>query len=106
MCANREFLITHYKARLKKVLKSGFSRKMGFEPGTHNRPERVDDFKAEAYRSAMPCIDIRTGTNSTESKWTKEEFRNQKYTKGWTEAWEIPGWGVTKDRVTELLNSL
>jgi hypothetical protein len=45
LCGDREFLIRHYKERIRKCEEVGFSRKMGFEPGTHNRPERVDDFK-------------------------------------------------------------
>ena len=73
---------------------------MGFEPGTHNRPERIDDLKAESYIAEFPNLDIRHDTNSTANRWSKEEFRNQKYTERWTEkpSWQIEGWDFkTKD---------
>ena len=64
---------------------NSFVRAMGFEPGTHGRPERVDDIKAENYKAAFPNIDIRHDTNLTASRWNKEQFRNEKYTRGWKE---------------------
>lgn len=93
ICANRELLIEHYKKRIEIVEKNGFSRAMGFEPGTHNREERVDDYKSESWQSMYPIIDLRHDNNLTQSRWTKEEFRNQKYTEGWVENDNIPGWG-------------
>lgn len=93
LCAYRDLLIEHYKKRIKLVEEKGFSRAMGFEPGTHNRDERVDDYKAESWVSELPNIDLRHDGNLTQSRWTKEEFRNQKYTEGWREEDNIPGWG-------------
>lgn len=93
LCANRQLLIQHYKERIRRVESEGFSRKMGFEPGTHRRPERVDDYGSDVWRSDVPNVDIRHGGNMTSSRRKKEQFRNQKYTKGWTESWEIEGWG-------------
>lgn len=95
LCAYKDLLIRHYQERIRRVEESGFSRKMGFEPGTHRRPERVDDYVAESWQSEYPNVDIRHNTNLTPSRWTKEEFRNQGYTQGWTETYEIPGWGST-----------
>lgn len=103
MVGDRLFLIEHYKRRLAKIYREGFTRKQGFEPGTHHRPERVDDFKAEAYKSKFPNLDIRTGVNSTESKWKKEDFRNKKFTEGWRESdTGIEGWG-TREEILQLI---
>lgn len=95
LCANRNLLVTHFRKRVERIEKEGFSRKMGFEPGTHNRPERIDDVKAQAYRSTFPNLDIRHDKNLTQNRWTKEEFRNQRYTQGWRESNNVPGWGDT-----------
>lgn len=93
LCAYRELLIQHYEKRVEMIESVGFSRKMGFEPGTHNRKERVDDFKSDRWESEYPNVDIRHGRNLTFSRWRKDQFRDQRYTKGWTEADEIPAWG-------------
>jgi hypothetical protein len=93
LCVYRDLAIQHYKKRIELVEDDGFSRAMGFEPGTHNREERVDDYKAESYRSTFPIIDLRHDGNLTKSRWKKEEFRNQKYTTGWLEKDNVPGWG-------------
>ncbi len=106
LCASRLLLIAHYRRRLDLVLERGFSRAMGFEPGTHGRPERVDDFRAETYLSAYPNVDIRHSTNLTESRWRREQFRNQRYTEGWTEGDGVPGWGRTRGRFAEFVADL
>jgi hypothetical protein len=105
LCAYRETLIKHYEERVKRT-KAKFAelgdtrafrnwiRSQGFEPGTHHRPERVDDLKAESWQSKEPLYDIRHDANLTPSRWSKDEFRNQKYTKGWTEK-EINGISCT-----------
>lgn len=99
----KELAIKHYTKRLE-MLKSytgdefeKFVRKIGFEPGTHNRPERVDDYKAESYESEQPNVDIRHGGNATATRWSPEQFVNKKFTEGWTESKEIPGWGKFED---------
>ena len=103
LVAYRDTLLAHYRKRCEMVAAHGFSRKMGFEPGTHRRAERVDDLTSESFKSALPNVDIRHGHNLTQSRWKREQFRNQRYTKGWTEADEVPGWGVTKGRFAEFL---
>lgn len=94
LCANREFLVKHFTERVRRIEQDGFSRKMGFEPGTHNRKERIDDFKSERWESEYPNIDIRHDNNLTDSRWSPDEFRNEKYTKGWQESTisELSGW--------------
>lgn len=97
LCGNRLTLIRHYEERIRRIETEGFSRKMGFEPGTHNRKERVDDLKSERWESAHPIIDIRHDKNLTSSRWSPAEFRDQRYARGWTESDVIPGWGKFKE---------
>ena len=102
LCAYREPLIKHYEERIKLVEKEGYSNKIGFEPMTHNRIDWKNKYKCESWKSKHPNIDIKHSTNLMGSRWKKSEFRNQKFTKGWTESedWNIPGW----DNLKEVLN--
>ena len=93
LCAYRETLLKHYRERVRRVEAEGFNRNMGFEPGTHGRKERVDDLKSERWESEFPNVDVRHGANLTKTRWSPSEFRDQRYTKGWVESQEIPGWG-------------
>ena len=70
---------------------------MGFEPGTHGRAERVDDYKSERWESEFPNIDIRHAKNLTKAKWKPEDYRNKRYASGWQETWDIPGWGKFRE---------
>ena len=98
LCANRQFLINHYRERIKRIEQNGFTRKMGFEPGTHNRSERIDSFKSASWESTIPLVDIRHNKNLTPNRWRKDQFRDQRYTVGWQETKDIPGWGlISKD---------
>lgn len=97
LCAHRELLIEHYRKRIERVEKEGFSRRMGFEPGSHRRRQRIDDHRAESWMSELPNIDIRHGKNLTPSRWSPEEFRNKRSRRGWKEVKEIPGWGKVKE---------
>lgn len=106
LCGYRPLLLKHYQQRIALIRENGFSRKMGFEPGTHGRAERVDDFKAESYFSPSPNLDIRHADNLTPSRWNKAQFRNAKFTRGWTEAEEIPPWGRTKGNMQNILHNL
>lgn len=100
MVCNRQFAIKHFEERVKRLETYNgtkfdkYVRLIGFEPGTHNRKERVDDFKAESYQSKYPNIDIRHNGNGTHTKWSPAEFRNKKFAEGWTErnVRSIPGW--------------
>jgi hypothetical protein len=87
----RDLLLEHYRKRVQLVEKHGFSRAMGFEPGTHSRAERVDNYASESYFSEFPNIDIRHTTNLTESRWNQDQFRNS--VKNWIEQDNVPGWG-------------
>lgn len=95
ICAWRETLIAHYEERVRRVKLEGHSTKNGFEPGTrHIANGGYDNLEAIERKSEFPIIDIRHGTNSTQNRWRKDQFRNQKYTKGWTEAQfsAVEGW--------------
>lgn len=94
LCGYRDTLVNHFKERVRRIEAEGFSRKMGFEPGTHNRKERIDTLKSERWNSPYPNIDIRHDKNLTDSRWKPEQFRNQKHTIGWTESdvSKIKGW--------------
>lgn len=85
LCADRKFLIKHFEKRIKICEEVGFSRAMGFEPGTHKRKERVDDFKAEGYLSEYPNIDIKHSKNLTKARWRQEDFRDKRNCQNWKE---------------------
>jgi glycosyltransferase involved in cell wall biosynthesis len=120
LCAYRSLLIEHYRKRIEKcqqnardlaargelVKNDGFSRHMGFEPGCHQYPRGVDNYKAERWMSAFPNIDIRHNKNLTPSRWSQDQFRDPNACLGWTESDEVPGWGVTKGRFKEMLQEL
>lgn len=94
LCANRQLLLKHYRERVRRVDAEGFTRAMGYEPGTHTRPERVDDLTSEPWESEWPNLDIRHGGNLTRTRWSPDEYRNKIFAEGWTESVldEIPGW--------------
>lgn len=106
LCGRRDLLLEHYRKRVEIVERDGFDYKMGFEPGTHRPPRGVDYTQAKDWLSEFPNVDIRHGVNLTPSRWSKEQFRNQKYTEGWQEAEEVPGWGQTGGRFDEFLSEL
>jgi len=117
LCAHRETLLKHYAKRVEiteemlEKLKGGaeyrrFIRRMGFEPGTHGRKERVDTLNHSSYMSAFPNIDIRHKGNLTATRWSRDKFRNKRYTHGWQKSDRIPGWGITKGRFDVILNGI
>jgi hypothetical protein len=106
LCAYRSLLLAHYRARVDRVSREGFTRAMGFEPGTHSFPRGVDTHPVESWMSEYPNIDIRHNKNLTPSRWRKDQFRNQKYTNGWLESDSVPGWGKTEGRFQELLDGI
>jgi len=97
LCAYRDLLIEHYKKRVALVKEVGFSTRIGYEPGTHNRAERVDDYKYDVFWTSEPLVDIRHGSNLSPSRWRQDQFRNKKNLRGWTEDDKVPHWGVVKE---------
>jgi hypothetical protein len=107
LCTYRDLAIQHYKERIKRVEAEGrFPRRMGFEPGTHSPPNGVDHYKAEAYWSEVPNVDIRHEGNLTANRWSQDQFRSQRSCRGWTEGDSVPCWGPTKGRFEEFLREL
>ncbi len=106
LCAYRKLLIEHYRKRVEIVEKNGFNRRMGFEPGMHSPPNGVDNYKAEAYWSEGPNVDIRHNTNLTANRFRQDQFRSQKSCRGWTLSDEVPKWGKTKGRFNEFLKEV
>lgn len=92
--ADRKMLVEHYRKRIERVKAEGFTRRMGFEPGSHGRKERVDDIGSVAVNSLWPNIDLRHKKNLTSSRWSPEQFRDKRNCQGWKEttADNIAGW--------------
>ena len=83
MCVYRETALKWVREKYKQIQTDGFDR--------HFEPQQM---VRSGWESQQPNIDIRHSGTQTPSRWSKEEFRNQENTKGWTEAEnEIPGWG-------------
>lgn len=106
LCAYREVLVEHYRKRVELVEKGGFSMKTGYEPGSHHRPERVDDLESDAWWSEVPNVDIRHNNNLSKSKWSPSDFRDKRNCKNWQESDSIPGWGKTEGRFWEFLEDV
>jgi len=99
MCAKRELLLEHYRKRVDRVEKEGYSFRIGFEPGGHQFPRGIDQYKLAVWWSEFPCLDIRHGKNLTVSRWKKEDFRNKRNLYAWAEKEiddDMPGWGKIK----------
>lgn len=103
LCAYREVLLEHYQQRVERVRREGFTYKMGFEPGTHHRKERVDDLKSETWRSDFPNLDIKHGKNLTPARWSPDKFRDQRNCQNWRESDTIPGWGKFEEIIKRKL---
>ena len=90
--AYRSLLLQHYRERVRRVELEGYSTRIGFEPGTHRRPERIDNHGSEGFRTEIPTLDIRHKYNLTASRWSPEKFRNTP--KNWAESHvnSLPGW--------------
>jgi hypothetical protein len=106
LCAYRELLMKHYRARVEKVEKEGFTRSFGFEPGSHRPPRGCDNYGRMAYWAKHPSLDIRHDRNLTSNRWRKKDFRNQKQLYAWTEkkVWELDGWN--REQLNELLPTI
>jgi glycosyltransferase involved in cell wall biosynthesis len=106
LCANRLLLIEHYKKRVALVEQYGFTRAMGFEPGSHNRKERVDDVKSATWHTERPNIDIKHGKNLTPARWSPDQFRDKRNCKNWKVSDNVPGWGATLGRFPAFLDDI
>jgi len=103
LCAYKNLLIDHYRARVERVEREGFTRKMGYEPGKP-LPRGIDNFKREGYFSEYPNIDIKREGCLTPGRFKLRQYRcRNKIKDSWILADEIPSWGKTKDRFSKFL---
>lgn len=105
LVANRELLLEHYRTRVARVEKEGFTLRLGYEPGNHPYPRGVDLYTRATYFAKYPSIDIRHGKNLTPSRWSQDQFRNKSNLHAWTEKSmhdKLPGWGTVEDALKKI----
>jgi hypothetical protein len=73
MCCYKELALDYYRNK---------------EIDKHHEPRGSN---IEYWSSEEPIIDIRHDNNMTANRWSKDQFRNQKNTEGWTEG-TVPTW--------------
>lgn len=105
LCANRQFLVKHFRKKVEFVGEHGHKGKYGFSP-PRGLPPELREGKYKTWMAEHPCIDIRHTRSLTRRRMTKEEFRSPRSRRGWTEAEEVPGWGKTFGRFNEFLEEL
>lgn len=108
LCANRNLLLRHYRTRVERISKDGFSRRNGYEPGTRHLPDGYDNHRAESWSSSFPNLDIKDhGATVTKGQWSPNDFRNNKFAIGWQETnGQIPPWPLFYGRLQEWLKEL
>lgn len=107
LCGYRHLLIEHYRKRVDRVLRCGYSGKLGYEPGLYKSPRGIDDYEVSEFRSTVPLIDIRHSSNLTSSKFSLRQFKYPHLSaKNWTESDSVPLWGKTKGRFQEFLEEI
>ncbi len=104
LCANRQFLINHYRLRLKIIEKKRFdngrnprwARIMGYEPGKEKRRGGISDDISETWRSQYPNVDIRHKGAITKTKRSLNDFKRPPNPETWKETTldKIEGWNL------------
>jgi glycosyltransferase involved in cell wall biosynthesis len=106
LCAYRDTLLAHYSARVERVEKEGFSRKMGFEPGK-KLPHGIDNVPRKGFFSMFPNVDIKHGSNITKGRFNLDQYRcKEKIKDSWVLADGIPYWGKTRGRFDEFIRTV
>jgi hypothetical protein len=100
MCAKRNLLIEHYRLKVDYIGEHGHTSALGFSP-PKGLPKEMRIGKAKTFFSETPCIDLRHDRAFTRRRMTLDQFR--KKPEDWKEAYEIPGWGQTKDIIAKHL---
>lgn len=106
LCANRQLLLKHYRKRVERVAKDGFSLRLGYEPGNHKFPRGVDEYGRDVWWAPQASIDIRHKQTLTPNRRKQEQFRNKGNLHSWTEAGGVPGWQPTEGRFQEFLQEV
>lgn len=104
MCAQRDLLLTHYSKVLSMMNGNDgkWTRKYGYSP-PKGLPQEERIGRVETYMSPYPTIDIRHDNSFTRRRMKQDQFRNKNACEGWKEAYEIDGWGITKNRFEDFL---
>lgn len=106
LCAYRELLLKHYRARVERVERDGFSRRMGFEPGKPP-PKGIDNYKRLAWFSEHPNIDIKHRGCITRCRMELDQYKCKEQIKdSWIRSDKIPFWGESGGRVDEFLTEI
>jgi hypothetical protein len=79
-----------------------WTSKYGYSP-PRGLPKEARVGRSKNYKAEVPTIDIRHGNSFTRKRMSPDDFRNKHGRRGWKEAYEIPGWGETKDRFEDFL---
>jgi hypothetical protein len=96
--APREDLLFWYRSKMNQINLSGFDRH--FEPGVNQSVELQRTVVNQS--SEFPNICIRHDDTLTKSKRSPEEFRNQKYAKGFKTTNYIDGWGSVEEIINRI----
>ena len=107
LCAWRETMIDDYTKRRDFVKKNGWTTRLGFEPGTQKRIDKIDIYTWEKYVAEFPSLDLRHGKNLTRSRWKPEDFRNGiRSCPNWMTSDSVKGWGLIKGNMKNILASI
>jgi len=98
-CASRDLLLQFYEQRTAQIERDGFDRH--YEPGPKTGP-----YHTQNWQSPVCNLDIRHDKTLTRSKWSPSEFRNRRYSAGWQERDDVPGWGRTRQRMDAFLEDV
>lgn len=79
MCCYKDLALTFIREKYKQITEDGFDG--------HFEPRGIRG----SWMSEQPNVDIRHDTNFTPNRWSKDQFKNQDNTLGWTEG-ECPEW--------------
>ena len=95
LCAYREDLLVHYRARVALAESVPvWDKNWGYEPGTPGKTVFQGLINSETWMSEFPILDIRHNKNLTKNRWSPTLFRNKIHCQGWTEknVKDLPGW--------------
>ena len=106
MCCKRELFHEHYRRAVEFTEKEGFKSRYGFSPPKGLPDELRVGSGHRNHAAEFPSIDIRHAGAFTMVRMSPEQFRSARSRRGWTEAEEVPGWGRTFGRFSELLEEV
>ena len=107
LVAYRETLLEHYRRKVATIEESGWSRRLGFEPGEKLSKGRIDH-KSEWWQSEFPNVDIKHDGCITPGRFELSQYQHggRRLRKSWMLTDTIPHWGITEGRVDDWLRGL